>query len=91
MWLHTHSADGIIHTESPIKRTYTLGDFFDIWGQPLGRHRVGPARGVVTVVFDGKLFTGNPRQVPLLPHAQIQLEVGKPLIAPERIAFPPGL
>jgi len=43
------------------------------------------------VVFDGKLFTGNPRQVPLLPHAQIQLEVGKPLIAPERIAFPPGL
>jgi len=91
MWLHTHSADGIIHTESPIKRTYTLGDFFDIWGQPLGRHRLGPARGVVTVVFDGKLFTGNPRQVPLLPHAQIQLEVGKPLLAPERIAFPPGL
>jgi len=91
MWLHTHSADGIIHTESPIKRTYTLGDFFDIWGQPLSRHRLGPARGVVTVVFDGKLFTGNPRQVPLLPHAQIQLEVGKPLIAPERIAFPPGL
>jgi len=91
MWLHTHSADGIIHTESPIERTYTLGDFFDIWGQPLGRHRVGPARGVVTVVFDGKLFTGNPRQVPLLPHAQIQLEVGKPLLAPERIAFPPGL
>ena len=91
MWLHTHTADGIIHTESPIKRTYTLGDFFDIWGQPLGRHRVGPARGVVTVVFDGKLFIGSPRQVPLLPHAQIQLEVGKPLIAPERIAFPPGL
>src|SRR4051812_36892700 len=34
-WLHTHAADGIIHTESPVKRTYTLGEFFDIWGQPL--------------------------------------------------------
>lgn len=91
MWLHTHSADGIIHTESPIKRTYTLGDFFDIWGQPLSRQRVGPARGPVTAIFDGKLFTGNPRQIPLLAHAQIQLEVGKPLIAPDRITFPLGL
>lgn len=42
MWLHTHAADGIIHTESPVKRTYTLSDFFDIWGQPLDRERVGP-------------------------------------------------
>jgi hypothetical protein len=91
MWLHTHSADGIIHTESPIKRTYTLGNFFDIWGQPLSRRRVGPARGHVTALFDGHVFIGNPRQIPLLAHAQIQLEVGKPLVAPERIAFPPGL
>jgi hypothetical protein len=91
MWLHTHSADGIIHTESPIQRTYTLGDFFDIWGQPLGRDRVGPARGPVTALFDGHVFTGNPRRIPLLAHAQIQLEVGKPLVAPERIAFPAGL
>jgi hypothetical protein len=91
MWLHTHSADGIIHTESPIKRTYTLGDFFDIWGEPLSRQGVGPAHGPVTALFDGKLFTGNPRQIPLLAHAQIQLEVGKPLVAPDRITFPPGL
>ena len=91
MWLHTHSADGIIHTESPIQRTYTLGDFFDIWGQPLTGRRVGPARGHVTALLDGHVFTGNPRQIPLLAHAQIQLEVGKPLVAPERITFPPGL
>jgi hypothetical protein len=91
MWLHTHSADGIIHTESPIKRTYTLGNFFDIWGQPLSRRRVGPARGSVTALFDGKLFTGNPRRIPLSAHAQIQLEVGKPLVTPERITFPRGL
>jgi hypothetical protein len=91
MWLHTHSADGIIHTESPIQRTYTLGDFFDLWGQPLSSRRVGPAHGHVTALFDGRVFTGSPRRIPLLAHAQIQLEVGKPLVAPERIAFPPGL
>jgi hypothetical protein len=91
MWLHTHSPDGIIHTESPINRTYTLGNFFDIWGQPLNRHEVGPARGPVTALFDGRLFTGDPRQIPLLAHSQIQLDVGRPLIAPEHISFPPGL
>jgi len=91
MWLHTHAADGIIHTESPIERTYTLGDFFDIWGQPLGRTQVGPAHGTVTALFNGRVFTGNPRQIPLLAHAQIQLDVGRPLIAPEQITFPKGL
>ena len=91
MWLHTHSADGIIHTESPVKRTYTLGEFFDIWGQPLNRERVGPASGHVTGLFNGRVFTRNPRQIPLLAHAQIQLDVGRPLIAPEHIKFPQGL
>jgi len=91
MWLHTHAPDGIIHTESPIERTYTLGDFFDIWGQPLDRAQVGPAHGTVTALFNGRVFTGNPRQIPLVAHAQIQLEVGRPLIAPEQITFPKGL
>ena len=91
MWLHTHSADGIIHTESPVKRTYTLGDFFDIWGQRLDREHVGGARGPVTALFNGHVYTGNPRDIPLLAHAQIQLDVGRPLIAPEQITFPQGL
>jgi len=91
MWLHTHAADGIIHTESPVKRTYTLGNFFDVWGQRLDREHVGPAHGTVTALFNGHVFTGSPRTIPLLAHAQIQLDVGRPLIAPERIAFPPGL
>jgi hypothetical protein len=91
MWLHTHAADGIIHTESPVQRTYTLGDFFDLWGQPLNRRQVGPAHGHVTALFNGWVFTGSPRKIPLLAHAQIQLEVGPPILAPERIAFPQGL
>jgi len=90
-WLHTHAADGIIHIESPIQRTYTLGDFFDEWGQALSPNQVGPARGHVTAIYDGKRYEANPRDIPLHAHAQIQLEVGTPLIAPESITFPNGL
>ncbi len=90
-WLHTHAADGIIHIESPVHRTYTLGDFFDIWGQPLGPDQVGPAHGPVTAIFNRQVYRGNPRNIPLEKHAQIQLEVGKPLISPASITFPNGL
>jgi hypothetical protein len=90
-WLHTHAGDGIIHIESPVTRTYTLGEFFDIWNQPLTSNRVGPASGAVTAFFDGRHYLGNPRTIPLLAHAQIQLDVGRPLVAPESIHFPTGL
>ncbi len=90
-WLHTHAADGIIHIESPVHRTFTLGNLFDIWGQPLGKDQVGPARGPVTALYNGKVYLGDPRNIPLEAHAQIQLQVGKPLIAPVTISFPSGL
>jgi len=88
-WLHTHAADGIIHIESPVKRTYTLGDLFDLWGQPLGPDQAGPARGKVTVIVNGRVFQGNPRAVPLGSHENLQLEVGAPLVAPETINWSP--
>jgi hypothetical protein len=90
-WLHTHAADGIMHIESPVQRTYTLGNFFDVWGQPLGPDQVGPAKGPVTAMYNGQLYDGNPRDIPLNAHAQIQLEVGKPLVAPVTVTFPSGL
>ncbi len=30
-WLHTHDSSGVVHIESPTERTYTLGQFLDIW------------------------------------------------------------
>jgi hypothetical protein len=90
-WLHTHAADGIIHIESPVQRTYTLGQFFDEWGLPLGPQQVGPARGPVTALYNGQVYQGNPRNIPLTAHARIQLEVGKPLVAPVSITWPSGL
>ncbi len=89
--LHTHAADGIIHIESPVQRTYTLGDFFDEWGQPLGPDHMGPAAGNVVAIYDGQRYEANPRDIPLNAHAQIQLEVGKPLIDPVPVDFSGGL
>jgi hypothetical protein len=90
-WLHTHAADGIIHIESPVQRTYTLGEFFDEWGQPLGPAQAGPATGRVVALYNGQVYRGNPRDIPLTAHAQIQLDVGTPLIAPQPVTFSAGL
>ena len=32
-WLHTHDQSGIIHIESPVKRDFNLGQFFDLWNK----------------------------------------------------------
>jgi hypothetical protein len=90
-WLHTHAADGIIHIESPVQRTYTLGEFFDEWRQPLGPAQVGPATGRVVALYNSEVYRGNPRDIPLTAHAQIQLDVGNPLVAPQPVTFPAGL
>jgi hypothetical protein len=78
-WLHTHASDGVIHIESPTARIYTLGDFFDEWGQRLGPNQVAGARGKVTAIVNGRTWTSSPRDIPLKPHAVIQLDVGSPV------------
>ena len=90
-WLHTHATDGIIHIESPVHRTFTLGNFFDVWGQPLSSTQVGPAKGKVTALYNGQVWTGDPRDIPLGAHTQIQLDVGRPLVAPLHITSWGGL
>jgi hypothetical protein len=79
-WLHTHAPDGVIHVESPTQRVYTLGNFFNIWRQPLGRSQVAEAKGTVTAFVNGKPWTKDPRAIPLLPHAVIQISVGTPIV-----------
>lgn len=86
-WLHTHASDGIIHIESPVQRTFTLGNFFDLWGQRLGPNQVGPVHGPVTAFYNGQHYIGDPQNIPLGNHVQIQLDVGRPLIAPETISW----
>jgi hypothetical protein len=91
MWLHTHAADGIIHVEAPKVMSFTLGQFFAVWGIPLSATQVGPAKGKVTAFYNGKVWTSSPAAIPLTSEAQIQLDIGSPVVAPEHIVFPKGL
>jgi hypothetical protein len=78
-WLHTHTSDGVIHIESPLRAIFTLGNFFDEWHQPLTANRVGDLHGQITAYVNGKLWKQSPRSIPLLPHADIQLNIGNPI------------
>jgi hypothetical protein len=84
-WLHTHAQDGIIHVEAPTEAVYTLGQFFSIWRQPLNRHQVGPVQGAVTAYVNGKPYSGDPARITLTSHEDIQLDLGTPSVAPDKI------
>jgi hypothetical protein len=86
-WLHTHASDGVIHIESPTARVYTLGNFFDEWNQPLSGTQVAGDKGKVTVFVNDKPWNKSPRDIPLVPHESIQLDVGTPIVAPHEISF----
>jgi len=87
-WLHTHTPDGIIHVEAPKERSFTLGDFFSVWGQTLSRTAAStmqaPKGSTLKVWVDGKPFTGDPRAVALKDHTDIVIQAGPPFIDPPK-------
>ncbi len=97
--LHTHDASGIVHVESPQVRTFTLGQLFGVWGVRLTRRCLGGycASGAdrLRVYTDGRPYTGDPRVLPLAPHAEIVVAFGTrmqlPRPLPSSYAFPAGL
>jgi hypothetical protein len=92
-WIHTHDATGVMHVESPLVALYTLGQFFDIWGQPLNSTKVAGysvTSGQLVVYVDGHQYSGDPRNIPLGVHTQIVIEIGRP-VAPPQFTFQAGL
>lgn len=71
-WLHTHTPDGIIHIEAPVRRTFTLGQFFDIWGRPVPRGKS------MRVTVNGKRWGGDPAAIPLRDREEIVIQTGPP-------------
>jgi hypothetical protein len=88
-WIHTHTEDGIVHIESPVRRRFTLGDFFAIWQVPLNENQIGPAQGPVITYVNGQRSSTAPQEVPLLPHERIQLDIGGD-VPPYQFDFPDG-
>jgi hypothetical protein len=97
--LHTHDKTGIIHVESPDVRTFTLGQFFGVWGLRLTPRCLGGycATGSksLRVFADGKRYSGDPRVLPLAAHEEILVAYGTraqlPHSIPARFDFAPGL
>lgn len=88
-WLHSHDRTGIIHVEPSVTgHTFTLGEYFDIWGEPLTSGNVAGNQGAVTVYVDGARYLGDPRAIVLAAHQQITIEVGN-RVAPPVFDFPP--
>jgi hypothetical protein len=71
----------------------TLGQFFDLWGQTLGRHEVAGFHvspgDTIAAFVNGTRWPGNPRSIALSARAQITIE-GGPYVPPHaRYLFPP--
>jgi hypothetical protein len=88
--LHTVEPTGVIEVQAGPPPT--LGELFDLWGYPLSERRLLSfrAKGVRAFV-GGRPWRGDPRSIPLRPHAQIVLEVGGFVPPHPAYRFPPGL
>ena len=91
-WLHTHDSTGVIHVEArDTNFRPTLGDFFDIWGQPLSRRRFldyrVERRQTMHVYVNQHPYFGNVRSIALRRHTTVTLEIGPPFERPHRYKF----
>lgn len=88
-WLHTHTGDGFIHIESPVKRSFDLGEFFDIWGPDLSWTKAAsltaPHGGHLAIWVDGKPWHGSdPRAIAFHDRETIVIQNGPPFAKPAR-------
>ncbi|MDB5869372.1 MAG: hypothetical protein JWP96_1704 [Polaromonas sp.] len=84
--LHTHDETGVIHVEAldPIKTT--LGQVFNIWGQPLSRTNIAGQTNMPVVVYiqDGgnlRKYQGDLADIELKSYRSIVIQLGTPLNA----------
>lgn len=82
--LHTHDYSGTLHVEPLTYDRATLGQFFDIWGQPLTRTNVAGQQNTPVVIYvrDGgnlRIYQGNPADIELKSYRSIVIQLGTPL------------
>lgn len=78
--IHTHDGTGVIHVESPTIQTFTLGQFFDIWGVQFTNQSIGgyiaKEDKILKVFVNGVQYTGDLRQLALDAHQEIFVAYG---------------
>jgi hypothetical protein len=85
-WLHTHSNDGVIHIEAPSGRSFTLGNFLDIWAKRFAQlgypSELDQSEGWQAYV-NGRPFAGDFHTIPLQAHTLITLAYQSPGVKPD--------
>jgi len=97
--LHTHDTTGILHVEAPRVTTFSLGQFFAVWGLRLNRNCIGGlcASGDkrLRAWANGKPVNADPTRIVLDAHQEIVLAYGTaaqvPKPIPSTYRFPEGL
>jgi hypothetical protein len=83
--IHTHDSSGRIHVTPAAPGTFTLGELFQIWGQPLTNTNVAGITGLPVEVYvtdNGttvKVEDADWAAIELKPHREITIELGTPL------------
>jgi hypothetical protein len=101
-WLHTHDDTGIIHIESPEKKDFTLGEFFDVWRQKFDNSQIfdnkvrkdGSNTNALNVYVNGNKVSNSTdyRGIKLNEHDEIAIVYGAPpKMIPKSYQFPEGL
>ena len=95
--LHTHDDTGVVHIESPVKRQFSLGEFFSEWRVSLSANNIGGLRATgdkrVRVYVNGQPRAGDPAAIMFNQHDEIALLYGTPKpgeTIPTKYDFPPG-
>jgi hypothetical protein len=69
-------------------RTFTLGEFFTMWGKPLSRTLAASMKSdkgaPLKFWVNGKPYTGDPRKIQLTAHADIVIQAGPPYPKPPK-------
>jgi hypothetical protein len=98
--LHTHlQTEGVLHVESPTQTSFSLGQFFAVWGVRLDGTCIGGkcASGdkELRVWVNGKPLEGDPTRIVLDEHQEIVIAYGTPKQMPDPVPstydFPAGL
>jgi hypothetical protein len=90
--IHTHDASGVVHVESPTFRSFSLAEFFGVWGVRLTKTCLGGACGAGRLdVFVNGSRVKDPNRVLLGRHTEIVVAFGSPPARlPASYSFPAG-
>jgi hypothetical protein len=87
--LHTHDPRGIMHVESPTQRSFTLGQFFAVWGVPLSASCIGSlceqGDRKLRVWVNGDEVKADPTRIVLAEHQEIAIAYGTNAQVPDPV------